>query len=178
MLLTPCTHHRTPCTHDRAPLYMEPYLLPGASGHATSIVMKNDRPQLASGQSSKVDCADRSYKLLRGSILQTSVVCPQEERHHSGSRTFSGLCRCSNERWPRRKGNPMAGCNCDGCDPGWFECGWVCPVAPSEQLSATWQLFGHPMHPLGGPPGPTGPSPGPSPMPTHPGAILEKEKEI
>ena len=44
---------------------------------------------------------------------------------------------------PRRKGNPMAGCNCDG---------WVCPVAPSEQLSATWQLFGHPMHPLGGPP--------------------------
>ena len=36
MLLTPCTHHRTPCTHDRAPLYMEPYLLPGASGHSTS----------------------------------------------------------------------------------------------------------------------------------------------
>ena len=71
VVLTPYTHHRTPCTHDRAPLYMEPYLLPGASGHATSMVMKTDRPQLASGQSSKVDCADRS---LLATIIQTSAA--------------------------------------------------------------------------------------------------------
>ena len=51
MLLTPCTHHRTPCTHDRAPLYMEPYLLPGASGHSRSI--NEQRPSAIGFGSSK-----------------------------------------------------------------------------------------------------------------------------
>ena len=73
---TPCTHHRTPCTHDRAPLYMEPYLLPGASGHSTSMELKTDRPQLASGQSSKVQ--------LRGSI----TTC---DDHSNFRRLLSGL---------------------------------------------------------------------------------------
>ena len=51
VVLTPCTHHRTPCTHDRAPLYMEPYLLPGASGHSRSINEK--RPSAICFGSSK-----------------------------------------------------------------------------------------------------------------------------